>query len=167
MNAQEIFIIVPGEPVGKGRPKFVRATGRAYTPEKTVNFETQIKLEYARQAGKDAFEPGTELGIRIDCFFAIPVSVSRKKHAQMAADFIRPTKRPDLDNVLKVVGDALQNVAYHDDCQIVYAEVNKLYADWPRTEITLWDYRQRPGETAPVGTEEADPSRGIRQCALW
>lgn len=67
--------------------------------------------------------------------------------------------------VSKVVGDALIGVAYHDDSQIVYAEVNKYYADRPRTEIRLWNIRCAQAETVEPG-KGASPG-GIQQTSLW
>ena len=133
-------IVVPGEPVGKGRPRFVLATGRAYTPEKTARYEHLVKLEYERQHGPGlAFGRFAQIGLKLDAFFSIPQSVSRAKRAKMACGQVRPTKKPDLDNVIKTVGDALNGLAYYDDSQIVFCEVRKYYAEVPRLEIQLFE----------------------------
>lgn len=50
---------------------------------------------------------------------------------------IRPIKRPDLDNVLKAVSDALNKIAYKDDSQIVGAVLRKYYGDDARTEVRV------------------------------
>jgi hypothetical protein len=47
-----LTLVIPGTPVAKGRPKFVRATGRTYTPAKTKAAETRVYL-----AWQDAGEP--------------------------------------------------------------------------------------------------------------
>lgn len=135
-----VRIVVPGEPVGKGRPRFVMATGRAYTPEKTARYEHLVKLEYERQHGPGlAFGRFAQIGMKLDAFFTIPQSVSRSKHAKMACGQVRPTKKPDLDNVIKTVGDALNGLAYYDDSQIVFCEVRKYYAEVPRLEIQMFE----------------------------
>ncbi|WP_334299865.1 RusA family crossover junction endodeoxyribonuclease [Anaerobutyricum hallii] len=50
---------------------------------------------------------------------------------------MRPTKKPDLDNVIKSILDALNKVAYHDDTQIVSLSMEKFYSDSPRVEVTI------------------------------
>ena len=55
----------------------------------------------------------------------------------MASGDMRPVKRPDWDNVGKIVTDALNGVAYDDDSQIVSASVEKYYSEEPRTEIKI------------------------------
>lgn len=129
---------VPGEPVGKGRPRFVRETGRTYTPEKTANFETLVKYEYHRQTGGFKFDDDAEIGIRIEATFGIPKSKPKKTQRAMEAGEIMHTSKPDSDNVLKCIADALNRIAYHDDSAIVYAEVIKRYGRIPSTHVTLW-----------------------------
>ena len=51
----------------------------------------------------------------------------------------RPTKKPDIDNAIKAIADALNGVAYYDDSQIVYIEATKHYAEKPQTVVTLWE----------------------------
>lgn len=134
-----ISFTVPGEPVGKGRPRFVRATGRTYTPEKTANFETLVKWEYHQQVGGRAFEDGATLGMRVYAYFSIPRSKPKWQQRDMAAGVIKHTHKPDADNLLKSVADALNRIAFDDDSSIAYVEVKKLYSEEPRTEITIWE----------------------------
>lgn len=134
-----IHFTVPGEPVGKGRPRFVRETGRTYTPLKTANFETLVKWEYHRQTGGARLPDDAEIGMRIEAFFSIPKSKSKKAQHDMEIGIVRHTHKPDADNLLKAVADALNKIAYHDDSAIVYVEVSKKYAREARTEITIWE----------------------------
>lgn len=139
MQTLEVKITIPGEPVGKGRPRFSRqgAFVRTYTPDKTVSYENLIKVEYERQAGHHFGEK--EIGMRVVAYFAIPKSTSRARQERMRNGKILPAKKPDADNVCKVVADALNGVAYTDDKQIVYAEIAKRYGDVPRMEISLFE----------------------------
>jgi Holliday junction resolvase RusA-like endonuclease len=50
---------------------------------------------------------------------------------------IRPTKKPDVDNIAKSIQDALNKVLYRDDSQIVLLIVGKRYADVPRVEVSI------------------------------
>lgn len=130
---------VPGEPTGKGRPRFSKQGDfiRTYTPEKTVSYENLVKLEYERQCGGEPFQKDMPLFIRIDAFYPIPKSASKKKTAEMLENRLRPTKKPDADNVLKIIADSLNGIAYHDDSQIVSCEMHKYYGEIPRINITI------------------------------
>ena len=64
----------------------------------------------------------------------------------MLAGDIRPVKRPDWDNIGKIITDALNEVAYHDDAQIVEAIVEKYYSDNPRVEVTIKELRSLNNE---------------------
>ena len=135
----EAHFTIPGEPVGKGRPRFSRQGSfvMAYTPGKTVSYENLIKVEYERQSGFSFGE--REIGLRVTAYFSIPKSASKVKRRQMKDGEIRPAKKPDIDNVCKVVADALNGVAYNDDRQIVYTEISKRYDDMPRMDVSIFD----------------------------
>jgi Holliday junction resolvase RusA-like endonuclease len=55
----------------------------------------------------------------------------------MESGELRPVKKPDMDNVLKVVADALNSVAYRDDTQIVDCQLRKFYDKQPRVEVII------------------------------
>jgi len=130
---------VLGEPAGKGRPRF-RSTGafvQTYTPEKTVNYENLVKLEYRRQCGEHKYDKEIPLDVRITAYYGIPKSASKKKAKLMRERKIRPMKKPDFDNIGKIVCDSLNNIAYHDDAQVVDAQVRKFFSDDPRVVVTI------------------------------
>ena len=134
-----------GEPQGKGRPRFGAryspAAGRAFvnvrTPEKTVAYENLVRLEYGIQTKNFRFGDGRQLDMRILAFYSIPKSASKKKRAAMIKGKIRPTKKPDMDNVVKIIADSLNNVAYRDDTQIVDCQCRKFYSEEPRVEVEI------------------------------
>ena len=141
----EIRFTVLGEPHGKGRPRFAarynpithKAYGQAHTPEKTVIYENLIRTEYSIQTHGFRFPDDAMLDMRIYAYYSIPKSISRKKGMAMLEGKIRPTKKPDMDNVLKVVADSLNQVAYKDDTQIVDAQCRKFYSETPRIEVLI------------------------------
>lgn len=133
-----VRFIVPGEPTGKGRPKFSTQGGfaRAITPLKTVSYETFVKFEYDRQSN---FHFGSSpIAMKITAFYSIPKSVTKKSHGLMLDGTIKPTKKPDLDNVIKIIADSLNGIAYKDDSQIASVVSTKQYADIPRVEVEIW-----------------------------
>ncbi len=133
----EIKFTVLGEPQGKARPRFSRKNGRTYTPDKTVLYENLIRTEYLRQCRGLRFADKEPLAMRIKAYYSIPVSVSKKRQQAMAAGEIRPVKKPDADNIIKVVADALNQVAYRDDADIVTVSLVKFYSRQPRIEVEI------------------------------
>lgn len=133
---------VLGVPVAKGRPKFAKRGNfvTSYTPQDTVNYENLVRLSY-QQSCEDLRVLQGEVSMKIDAFFPIPKSTSKKKHQLMAIGAIQHTKKPDADNVAKAICDALNKIAYADDSQIVSLEVNKFYSDVPRAEITITEVK--------------------------
>ena len=134
---------VTGEPVGKGRPRF-RVAGtkenpyvQTYTDDKTARYEDRVRAEYRKQCRSFKFEAGTMIDMRIIAYYRIPKSETKGMKTAMEARVIRPMKTPDCDNVLKVIADALNGVAYKDDRAIVDCQIRKYYSHQPRVEVTI------------------------------
>ena len=142
MKIDRVQFVVHGPVIGKGRPKFRRVGEytQTYTPKKTADYENLIRMEYEAQVGPEAFfGKDRSLGMSIVIYKSIPQNVSAKRRKMMLDWEIRPGKRPDVDNCVKVVCDALNKVAFHDDSQIVGLTVESAYDDRPRMEITIWE----------------------------
>ena len=77
--------------------------------------------------------------MRIIAYYAIPQSVSKKKRKRMIDKIERPLKKPDADNVVKVILDALNKIAYYDDTQVVDLQIRRFYGENPRTVVTIED----------------------------
>ena len=126
-------IVIPIPPVSKGRPVF--ANGHAYTPSKTREYEQIVQL-YARRQIKRPLTGAVKLSIQ----FYLPIPKSwpeTKKQAAMDGQIV-PTTKPDVDNLLKAIMDALNGgIGYNDDKQVVEIIAEKQYSDNPRTEIEL------------------------------
>jgi Holliday junction resolvase RusA-like endonuclease len=132
---EPVRIVVEGPPVGKGRPRFVRATGHTYTPERTANYEAILGWE-ARAAMNGRPPLDGAVGVDIKVFMPIPSRWSKKKQQAAASGFLRPTGRPDLDNQVKLI-DGLNGVVWRDDGQIVTLKALKWYSYQPRLEIEV------------------------------
>lgn len=130
----KIHFTVPGKPMGKQRPRVLKS-GVAFTPNETVNYETTVKWAYISQYSDKPLEGPIAMNIR--AYFAIPKSTSKNKKEKMETGIIRPTRKPDMDNIVKIIADALNGVAYRDDSQIVKCSIEKLYSDQPRVEIEI------------------------------
>jgi Holliday junction resolvase RusA-like endonuclease len=129
---EAIAFTVPGMPIGKGRPRISTRGGfaRAYTPAKTVAFESlvAVKAEQAME-GRDLIEGPVAMTLNI----SLPVaqSWSGKKKAAALAGTLRPCGRPDIDNFTKAIADGCNGVVYRDDSQIVLLNAAKRYAETP------------------------------------
>ena len=135
MGDWPIIITLPGPPRGKGRPRFVRATGRTYTPAATASYEGQLKFAAQRVMGnRPPFD--IALDVLFVAVFPVPSSWSKKKQAAALAGEIRPTTKPDADNIIKV-SDALNEVVWKDDKSIVEATIQKFYGRRPRLTIEV------------------------------
>jgi Holliday junction resolvase RusA-like endonuclease len=132
-----IKFTIPGEPKGKGRPKFLRQGNfvRTYSPETTVNYENWVKICF--QEAEQEMLTG-QLKAEIECFYGIPKSYSKKKKEDALKGYLRPTKKPDIDNITKIILDALNGMAYPDDKNIVSCLVDKWFDETPRVEVMLY-----------------------------
>lgn len=135
----QISFTVIGEPFGKQRPRIVSRGNfsQAYTPKETVSYENMVKFMYQNATHGFMFPDDAQLSVEITAYYSIPKSTSKKKAAEMLAGNIRPTKKPDFDNIGKIICDSLNKIAYHDDSAIVEAQVHKFYGENPRVEVIL------------------------------
>ena len=150
----EVRFVVPGEPTGKGRPQTKvmynpngfkdKKTGKVrntmvnnVTPKKTVIYENLVKCIYHEQCQDFRFPDDAMLDMRILAYYGIPKSKSKKIKEQMAKGLLRPTKKPDMDNVVKVIAVSLNTIAYRDDTQIVDCQCRKFYSENPRVEVII------------------------------
>lgn len=127
MILDKLTFYVDGDPFGKQRPRVLK-TGRAYTPTETVNYEKRVLMCFrAASRGRFYADKDTPVSIAITAYYKIPKSTPKKKCALMIAGKLRPLKKPDWDNIGKVISDALNGQAYADDKQVVDARVTKWY----------------------------------------
>jgi Holliday junction resolvase RusA-like endonuclease len=133
-----IEFTVPGQPVPKGRPRFSRGKSfvRTYTPEETKNYEAYVRY-FAAQAmrGVKVIEEAVKLTVEIN--LKIPKSESQKRKALMLEGRILPTKKPDGDNVLKALKDAINGLVWRDDAQVVDGRYLKRYSESPCLRVTV------------------------------
>jgi len=135
----EIEFTVFGEPTGKERPRADRRSGRMYTPKKTTEYESKVMWVYKNAYHSFRFPDRAMLHVDIKAYYSIPASDSVVERARKLRGDHLPIKKPDWDNIGKIICDALNGIAYRDDAQIVEARVRKYYSDNPRVVVTIWD----------------------------
>src|SRR5690606_17037782 len=115
---------IPGQPQGKARARSriikSKRTGQQfvshYTPADTRRNELTIRtLAVAAMRGRPPMPGPVRLELLIA--FEVPKSWPKWKTEMALAGQIAPTVKPDSDNVEKSVKDALNGVAWVDDCQ--------------------------------------------------
>lgn len=118
---------VEGKPTGKGRPRFKRMENfvQTYTPEATKEYEKLVGMRFQNSGGAITDKP---VRVEIVAFFAPPKSTRKRDKAEMLANRILPVKKPDCDNIAKIILDALNKIAYIDDSQVVELVVKKWFA---------------------------------------
>lgn len=130
----EIKIVLDGPPMAKQRVRVTRA-GHAYTPERTVNYESRLALAAQQAMGDRPLLEGP-LAVYVEARMEVPKSWSKSKRAAALLGLTHPTKKPDWDNFGKIL-DALNLVVWTDDAQIVDGRVVKKFSDRPRMVITV------------------------------
>ena len=139
----EIYFVIDGPVIPKGRPRFSRIGGhvKAFTPKRTLDYEKKVKESYLSEYPTGIAFESEPLSMILNIYMAVPKSVSKKKRDHMIV-YEYPTKHNgDLDNLLKSVADALNGVAYTDDCQIVHVTVNKFWSEEAKAEVTIKEYK--------------------------
>lgn len=132
----EIKIIVPGEPVPQGRPKFTtKPFIRAYDSPQSVAYK-KLVARYAMQHKPEQLLEGS-LSLHIDIYKQTLKSFSKKKAELAEVRLLRPTTKPDADNYAKGPMDALKGIIWKDDGQVVDLVARKFYSSEPRIEITV------------------------------
>ena len=117
---------VYGDPQGKARPRFSQKSGTAYTPKKTREYEKKIRKAFL-DVGGEPLPADCAVAVFVEAYFSIPKSYPKAKREACRANIRRPMKKPDGDNILKAVLDALNGAAYEDDRQVVDEAIHKYY----------------------------------------
>lgn len=128
---------IPGEPTGKARPRVTR--WGTHNTEKTILYENLVKMCYEEQYPMGMAYTEKPLTAYIDVYYGIPKSTPKKNISQMLENKIRPCKKPDIDNIAKIILDALNGVAYKDDTQVVSLHIGKYYDETPHVNVSIVD----------------------------
>ena len=124
----EIF----GIPIAQGRAKFYRRGDYvgAYDPKKSKDAKHDFKSQSLQ------YKPNKLIteAISLDLIFYLPRPKSLPKKV------MKHIKRPDLDNLIKLVKDALTGIFWKDDSQIIMIIAEKKYCpvnETPRTRVEI------------------------------
>ena len=130
---------VPSKIIGKGRPRLNSNTGRVYTPTRTKDYESLVEqyflLKYPRYKTLEG-----RAKVTIVAYCEVPKSTSNTVKERMLGNSISPTKKPDIDNIVKIVLDSMNKFAFKDDTQITKIEVEKLYGNEEKLYVRIEEY---------------------------
>ena len=132
------FVVVAGDPQGKGRPRFSSRGGfvKAYTPAKTKNYEDTIR-ESARATMQSNEPLKTPVSVYLTAVFPVPKSYSKKRTEDCLEGLEKPIKKPDIDNLAKSVLDGMNGVIFKDDSQIVSLHCTKVYSSGAGVDVMV------------------------------
>lgn len=135
---------IPGKIQGKARARTYYDSHiggyRSITPNQTASYENLVKLIYDQECQGARWFNKEPLKVLIIANYGITKSTSKKDRKLIEEGKLYPTKKPDADNIAKIICDALNKVAYGDDTQIIELVVWKLYtSNRPYVEVTIGD----------------------------
>ena len=127
---------VLGEPRGKARHRTTK-NGYTYTPKEQIQYENLVKVSF--QEAYPEWVPTDKEVVHVDmtAYFTMPKSFSAKKRELAEMELLNPTKKPDVDNIVKSILDSLNNIAYLDDKQVTSCYIEKRYSDKPRVDVEI------------------------------
>ena len=130
---------VPGKIIGKGRPRLNSYTGVVYTPKRTKDYESLVEqyflLKYPRFKALEG-----RIKVSIIAYFSIPKTTKKADINEMLENNISPTKKPDIDNIVKSILDSMNKFAFKDDNQITKLEVEKKYSIEDKVYVKIEEY---------------------------
>ena len=130
---------VPGKVIGKGRPRLNSYTGVVYTPTKTKDYESLVEQYFLLKYPRFKTLEG-RIKVSIIAYFSIPKATKKSDINEMLENNTSPTKKPDIDNIVKAVLDSMNKFAFKDDNQITKLEVEKKYALEDKIYIKIEEY---------------------------
>ncbi|PST41667.1 RusA family crossover junction endodeoxyribonuclease [Faecalibacillus faecis] len=139
---KKFWFTVPGAIVGKGRPRFTTQGRfvRAYTPKKTRDYEQKIAMYYRKTT---SYKSNKALRVKIFAYREVPKSTTKKLKNCLLDKTFFCTVKPDIDNIIKVVLDALNDVAYYDDIQVCQLVIMREYAENECLKVCIEEIGER------------------------
>ena len=130
---------VPGRVIGKGRPRLNSYTGIVYTPTRTKDYESLVEQYFLLKYPRFKVLEG-RIKVSIIAYFSIPKTTKKADINEMLENNISPTKKPDIDNIVKAILDSMNKFAFKDDNQITKLEVEKKYAQEDKVYVKIEEY---------------------------
>ena len=125
---------VPGK-----RPRLNSYTGVVYTPTRTKDYESLVEQYFLLKYPRFKVLEG-RIKVSIIAYFSIPKTTKKADINEMLENNISPTKKPDIDNIVKSILDSMNKFAFKDDNQITKLEVEKKYSIEDKVYVKIEEY---------------------------
>jgi Holliday junction resolvase RusA-like endonuclease len=138
MTATPITVSLLGIPCAFARMRIAARTGAHFVPAPQRNAMAALRIEAANtmlHMGAAVLDEPLQLELLAE--MPIPASWSKRKRTDAILGILRPTGRPDLDNVYKLMADAFNGVVFRDDALIVTMRCRKIYGIQPKLVVTV------------------------------
>lgn len=120
--------------VGRNGKTFVQV----YDPQQSTDFKSALKYIALMELDKRGGEPiSTACRVNLTVIMPIPASFSKKKREQIFLGQLFPTRKPDVDNLMKSVLDGVNGAFLMDDRYVVEATVSKRYGEYEGLHLTI------------------------------
>lgn len=130
---------VVGEIKGKARPRLNTYTGQIYTMKGTADYENLVRqyftIKYPRYVPLE-----NRVHVKIIAYLKMPKNMPKKNKKLVEEGVLSPIKKPDIDNIVKIILDALNKIAFKDDNQITKLEIEKFYAEEEKVYVKIEEY---------------------------
>lgn len=130
---------IPGKIIGKGRPRLNSYTGAVYTPTRTKDYENLVMQYFMIKYPKFKQLEG-RVSVEIVANFEVPKSTKKQDKILMLENKINPIKKPDIDNIVKIILDAMNEIVFKDDTQITKLNVEKKYSETESVFVKIEEY---------------------------
>lgn len=108
----------------------------AYEPKSITEYKRLVANKY-RSEHKQQLPLSGALSVDVRFYRPVQKSISKAERQRRLLGQSLPTVKPDIDNYVKAILDALNGLAFKDDSQIAVLYARKIYSDKPRTEIEI------------------------------
>jgi Holliday junction resolvase RusA-like endonuclease len=130
---------IDGDVQAQQRPKFSRF-GKGVSvrdPQESKDYKSFVRLVASEHALDELITD--PIVLHIDVYRKMPKAImnSKKKYQQVLDGALRPTTKPDIDNLVKGIKDGLSKVIWHDDSQVIELVARKFYSDKPKAVVTI------------------------------
>jgi len=125
-DMKELTVTIPGEPISQGRPRFSTHGGfpRAYDPKKSKEGKQSVRFFVSKAMEEQGLDTLTgPIMMQVQFGIKLPKSQERKRTPRLR---VWRVKKPDLDNLIKLVKDGCSGIAFLDDNQIVKVSAEKI-----------------------------------------
>ena len=142
---EDIDIVIYGDPVPQGRPRFSR-NGHTYNPQRSEDYREWVRYNMVNACKRNGIKPLRKAVLLFITFYrGIPTSWNKKRRMEAAQGLIRPISQRsgDIDNYVKMIMDAGNGILWEDDSIITDLVTKKRYtAELARVEITATEVQE-------------------------